>query len=79
MIANQKAHNMENSLKNLVFWESLDMVKGTLSFALDGEFFGIAFSSEALKQDPVYPAISLINVAEYSLKNGIPAPPYFLR
>ena len=49
MIANQKAHNMENSLKNLVFWESLDMVKGTLSFALDGEFFGIALSSEALK------------------------------
>ena len=39
----------------------LDMEKGTLSFALDGEYMGIAFEDEELKKGPIYPAIALLH------------------
>ena len=55
------------------------MFKGTLSFALDEEFFGVAYTSETLKKGPIYPAISLLHCAGCTLKNGIPAPVTFIR
>lgn len=55
----------------------LDMNRGILSFALDGEYFGRAFQSEDLKIGPIWPAISLLHVAGCMLQTGIPSPPYF--
>ena len=55
----------------------LDMNKGVLSFALDGEYFGKAFQSEELKTGPIYAAISLLHVGGCTLQTGIPVPPYF--
>jgi len=52
---------MENNLKDKeclgVF---LNMNKGTLAFALDGQYFGVAFDDEGLKRGPLYPAVSLL-------------------
>ena len=55
----------------------LDMNKGILSFALDKEYFGIAYKSEELKHGPIYPAVSLLHVGGCTLITGIPAQPYF--
>lgn len=55
----------------------LDMDKGVLSFALDGDYFGCAFQSEELKTGPIYAAISLLHVGGCILQTGIPAPSYF--
>ena len=52
----------------------LDMTKGTLSFALDGEFLGIAFEDEELKKGPIYPALALLHIAGCSLVTNKPAP-----
>jgi hypothetical protein len=48
-----------------------------LSFALDGEYFGIAFQSDELKVGPIWAAVSLLHVGGCTLQVGIPAPPYF--
>ena len=37
------------------------MEKGTLSFALDGEYMGVAFADEELKKGPIYPAMALLH------------------
>lgn len=55
----------------------LDMNRGILSFAIDGEYFGIGYQSEDLKTGPIWPAISLLHVGGCSLQTGIPAPLYF--
>ena len=55
----------------------LDMNRGILSFALDKEYFGIAFKSEELKTGPIYAAISLLHFAGCTLKTGVSAQPYF--
>lgn len=55
----------------------LDMERGTLSFALDGEYLGISFEDEELKKGPIYPAISLLHTAGCTLVTGKPAPPIF--
>lgn len=56
----------------------LDMNKGILSFALNGEFFGQAFKSDSLKKGPIWPAVSLLHCAGCKLENGKKAPSYFL-
>lgn len=56
---------------------SYSLYKGILSFALDGEYFGIAFQSEELKVGPIWPAVSLLHIAGCTLNCGIPTPPYF--
>jgi E3 ubiquitin-protein ligase NRDP1 len=43
------------------------MNKGTLSFAIDGKFYGIAFQDEGLKSGPIYPAVSLLHNAGCTL------------
>ena len=39
----------------------LDMNKGTLSFSLNGEFMGVAFTDQNLKKGPLYPAVALLH------------------
>jgi len=56
----------------------LDMNFGTLSFAKDGEFLGIAFKDEMLKKGPIYPAFSLIHHAGCKIISGMPTPKYML-
>lgn len=57
----------------------LDMNRGTLSFALDGEYWGEAYRSEALKKGPAYAAVSLLHQAGCTLETGKPVPSYFLK
>jgi E3 ubiquitin-protein ligase NRDP1 len=53
------------------------MNKGTLSFAIDGQYFGVAFEDERLKQGPLYPAVSLLHNAGCILATGRAPPAYF--
>ena len=55
----------------------LNMNKGTLSFAIDGQYMGIAFEDEALKKGPLYPAVSLLHNAGCILVSGKAPPLYF--
>eukprot|EP00347_Sterkiella_histriomuscorum_P011030 403374016 len=55
----------------------LNMNKGTLAFALDGQYFGVAFEDEGLKQGPLYPAVSLLHSAGCILATGKAPPQYF--
>ena len=54
----------------------LNMYKGTLSFALNGKYFGIAFKDNKLKKGPIYPAVSLLHEAGCKLKTGLKPPLY---
>ncbi len=66
------------AFKNMgVLGVCLDMVKGQLSFALNGEYMGVAFKEEALKKGPIYSAVSLLHKAGCKLVCGKPLPPYF--
>lgn len=56
----------------------LNMNKGTLSFALDGDYWGVAFQNENLKKGPIYPAVSLLHFAGCRVVTGKPPPSYFL-
>ena len=53
------------------------MNKGTLSFALNGEYFGVAYQNEALKKGPIYTAVSLLHCAGCKLDSSKPIPSYF--
>jgi len=53
------------------------MINGTLSFALDGEFMGMAFEDPQLKKGPIYAAISLLHIAGCTLISGLEKPHYF--
>lgn len=57
----------------------LDMNKGILSFALNDEYFGVAYQNDGLKKGPIYPAVSLLHCAGFKLLTNKPAPNYFLR
>lgn len=56
----------------------LDMEKGTLSFALDGEYMGIAFEDEELKKGPIYPAIAILHLGGCTLVTGRKPPSSFI-
>jgi hypothetical protein len=56
----------------------LDMDKGTLSFAIDGEFFGQAFQDEKLRRGPIWAAISLLHTGGCTLVSGLEKPAYFV-
>ena len=66
----------KNSGKLEVF---LDMNAGTFSFGKDGKYWGVAFRSEKLKSGPIWPAISLLHNAGFSLQNDIEVPHYFIK
>ena len=55
----------------------LDMDKGQLSFALDGEYFGVAFTDEKLRRGPIWAAISLLHTGGCTLVSGLEKPAYF--
>ena len=37
------------------------MNKGQLSFAIDGELMGVAYTSDKLKEGPIFPAVALLH------------------
>ena len=49
----------------------LDMEKGTMAFALDGEYFGQAFQDEALRRGPIWAAVSLLHTGGCTLISGL--------
>jgi E3 ubiquitin-protein ligase NRDP1 len=55
----------------------LDMTKGTLSFALNNEYFGVAFYNENLKKGTIWPAVALLHSAGCKIVLGLPVPSYF--
>lgn len=55
----------------------LNMEAGTLSFALDGEFMGLAFEDQQLKKGPIWCAISLLHIAGCTLVSGLDRPSIF--
>ena len=54
------------------------MEKGTLEFAIDGEYFGIAFTNSALTIGPIWPAVSMMHVGGCTLVAGLKKPDYFV-
>lgn len=52
----------------------LNMVKGTLSFSLNGENMGVAFQDEKLKSGIYYPAVGLLHCAGCKIRGGLPIP-----
>ena len=50
----------------------LNMNKGTLAFAIDGVYYGVAFEDEQLKlgNGPIWPAVSLLHKAGCTLVSG---------
>jgi len=55
----------------------LNMDQGTLTFSLNGEYFGPAFKDKSLEKGPIYPAVALLRVSGIILVTGKPAPAYF--
>ena len=54
------------------------MDKGTLSFALDDMYMGVAFEDEELKKGPIFPALSLIHYGGCTLITGRKPPDFFI-
>jgi hypothetical protein len=54
----------------------LNMDIGTLSFALDGEFMGVAFEDKILTKGPIWAAVSLLHVGGLTLISGLEPPSY---
>mmetsp|Transcript_12448 Transcript_12448/g.9045 ORF Transcript_12448/g.9045 Transcript_12448/m.9045 type:complete len:203 (+) Transcript_12448:121-729(+) len=55
----------------------LNMEAGSLSFALDGEYQGVAFEDPQLKIGPIWCAISLLHIGGCTLVTGLEKPAYF--
>ena len=55
----------------------LNMEKGSLEFAIDGEYFGVAFKDPQLSQGPIWPAVSMLHQGGCILVSGLQVPPYF--
>ena len=53
------------------------MKVGTLSYALNGEYFGIAYTDERLKVPPMYPAISFLTKGGCIVDTSKSVPSYF--
>eukprot|EP00352_Strombidinopsis_acuminata_P000865 CAMPEP_0176341200 /NCGR_PEP_ID=MMETSP0126-20121128/2181_1 /TAXON_ID=141414 ORGANISM="Strombidinopsis acuminatum, Strain SPMC142" /NCGR_SAMPLE_ID=MMETSP0126 /ASSEMBLY_ACC=CAM_ASM_000229 /LENGTH=145 /DNA_ID=CAMNT_0017685861 /DNA_START=738 /DNA_END=1172 /DNA_ORIENTATION=- len=48
----------------------LNMNKGTLAFAIDGQYFGVAYEDPQLKVGPIYPAVAILHNAGCTLVTG---------
>jgi E3 ubiquitin-protein ligase NRDP1 len=55
----------------------LNMDKGQLSFSLNGENLGVAFTHDGLKKGPIYPAVALLHCAGCTIKGELPIPSIF--
>jgi hypothetical protein len=64
--------------KNGIVGVCLNMINGTLSFALNGECFGAAFKDPALMQGRIYPAVALLRISGCILVSGKSVPEYFI-
>jgi len=53
----------------------LNMNIGTISFALDGEFMGVAFEDVKLTKGPIWAAVSLLHIGGLTLISGLEPPP----
>ena len=53
------------------------MKAGTLSYSLDGEYFGIAYTDDRLTVPPIYPAISFLTQGGCIVDTSKPPPAYF--
>jgi len=49
---------------------------GTISFALDGEFMGVAFEDKILTKGPIWAAVSLLHIGGCTLISGLDPPSY---
>ena len=52
------------------------MNTGTISFALNGDYLGVAFEDPMLKKGPIWAAVSLLHIAGCTLVSGIEKPAY---
>jgi SPRY domain len=52
----------------------LDILKGELSFYMNGKYLGIAFKSSMLMKCPIWPAISMLHHTSCTLVTGLVAP-----
>ena len=76
--SNMLGHKYGKSFKRSgVLGVFLNMNKGHLSFAIDGQYMGVAFDDPKLKVGPLYPAISLLHNAGCMLVTGKAPPMYF--
>lgn len=57
----------------------LNMIKGELSFALNGIYLGVAYKDYALRHGPMFASVSLLHKAGCLLVIGKELPPYFPR
>ena len=64
--------------KSGVLGVCLDMDKGQLSFSLNGKYCGVAFESQALRKGPIWPAVSLLHHAGFTLVSGLKKPSIFI-
>ena len=71
-VTTQQYFNLNSS-----FSDCLDMNRGSLSFALDGEFMGVAYEDQLLTVGPIYASISLLHTAGCTLVSGLAKPEYF--
>jgi SPRY domain len=57
----------------------LNMKDGTLSFSLNSEYLGIAFTDKALTNPPIYAAVSLLHKTGFKLATNLIVPSCFPR
>lgn len=50
------------------------MDRGTLSFSLNGEDFGIAYDDAELKKGPLYATVALLHCSGCTIKGELPIP-----
>lgn len=55
----------------------LNMDKGTLEFAIDGEYLGVAFTDPKLQNGLIWPAVSMLHQGGCTLVSGLKTPSYF--
>lgn len=55
----------------------LNMNLGTLSFSLNGQNMGVAYTNDKLKEGPIFPAVALLHCAGCKIRSGLPVPSIF--
>lgn len=56
----------------------LKYLLGTLSFALNNEFMGVAFKDVGLTKGPIFAAVALLHCAGCTIVTGKPVPSYMI-
>lgn len=75
---NCSGSNYGNKFKNKgILGVCLNMIKGTLSFALNEKYMGVAFTDSNLRKGPLFASVSLLHRAGCRLVVGKGLPSYF--